>query len=381
MKKNVSLFFQHVPPFAGAGSRRAKSIIEGLAKLSNEVSLKLYTTVEKNNLRGIDQTVVISGLSEGNKSNYVFRLIKEILIGFKVGLRIIFKFHKPDLLIISTPSYFAFLVIGFLVKFRKIKYALEVRDIYPEVFYYSGLLKKFKIIYKILDFMTIKVYKSAAIIICSNKLIEKNINVKVPNVKTDTVFNGFPDNLMDLSENKFDKFTLCFHGVLGVFQDVNTLKNVITKLKNLNINIIALGYGPKENLLKNIDQNNFKFLGRKTLNETIGIISKCHLGLSLRTKEYISLNCFPVKNWEYLGAAIPSINTPQNEAALFCSKHEIGQSLESGDVDMIINQINKYLNDNDFYKLQSNNCKIIRDKYTRSNTGDLAAKIFLNIIK
>jgi glycosyltransferase involved in cell wall biosynthesis len=381
MKKNISLFFQHVPPFAGAGSRRAKSIIEGLGKSSDEVNLKLYTTVEKNKLKEIDKTVVISGLSEGNKSNYLFRLIKEILIGFKVGFRIIFKYYKPDLLIISSPSYFGFLVIGFLAKFRKVTYALEIRDIYPEVFYYSGLLKKFKIVYKILDFMTINVYKSAAIIVCSNKLIEKNINVKVPNVKTETVFNGFPDNLIDLSENKFDKFTICFHGVLGVFQDVNTLKNVITKLKYLNINIIAIGYGPKENLLKDIKQDNFKFLGRKTLNETIVIISKCHLGLSLRTKEYISLNCFPVKNWEYLGAAIPSINTPQNEAALFCSEYEIGQSLESGDVDMIINHINKYVNDKDFYELQSNNCRIIRDKYSRSNTGDLAAKIFLNIIK
>ena len=184
MKKNISLFFQHVPPFAGAGSRRAKSIIEGLGKSSDEVNLKLYTTVEKNKLKEIDKTVVISGLSEGNKSNYLFRLIKEILIGFKVGFRIIFKYYKPDLLIISSPSYFGFLVIGFLAKFRKVTYALEIRDIYPEVFYYSGLLKKFKIVYKILDFMTINVYKSAAIIVCSNKLIEKNINVKVPDVKT-----------------------------------------------------------------------------------------------------------------------------------------------------------------------------------------------------
>ena len=276
MKKNISLFFQHVPPFAGAGSRRAKSIIEGLGKLSDEVNLKLYTTVEKNKLKEIDKTVVISGLSEGNKSNYLFRLIKEILIGFKVGFRIIFKYNKPDLLIISSPSYFGFLVIGFLAKFRKVTYALEIRDIYPEVFYYSGLLKKFKIVYKILYFMTINVYKSAAIIVCSNKLIEKNINVKVPNIKTETVFNGFPDKLIDLSENKFDKFTICFHGVLGVFQDVNTLKNVITKLKYLNINVIAIGYGPKENLLRDIKQDNFKFLGRKTLNETIEIISKCH---------------------------------------------------------------------------------------------------------
>ena len=381
MKKNINLFFQHVPPFAGAGSRRAKSIIEGLVKSRDDISIKLYTTVKNSSLKNIDKTVVLPNISKGNKSNYITRFVKEIYIGLNAGFKIVFVTAKPDLLIISSPSYFAFLIIGLLAKIRKIKYAVELRDIYPEVFFYSGLLKKFKTIYKILDFLTIQVYKSAEIIVCSNKLIEKNLNLKVPNTKTKTVFNGFPNNLINLSENKFKKFTICFHGVLGVFQDVNALKTVIKKLKNINVKIIAIGYGPKENLLKDIRQDNFSFLGKKSLDETIETISKCHLGLSLRTKEYISLNCFPVKNWEYLGSAIPSINTPQNEAALFCLKHKIGQSLESGDVKTIIMYIMKYIKDKDFYEFQSNNCKIIRAKYSRSNTGDLAAKAFLKVLK
>ena len=379
MKKNeISLFFQHLPPFPGAGSRRAQSIISSFNL--EKFKLNIYSTNIKNRSKKNITFHNIYGPKMGNKENYIFRFLKELLTGIHVSFKLFLQYKRPDLLIISSPSYFAFLILALFAKLRKINYALEIRDIYPEVFVHSGLLNNFNFIVNFFHHITTYIYQNSSLIICSNRLIEKNIFQKIKSDKVKTVFNGFPDEMIKFSDSKFKKFTICFHGVLGVFQDVHTLSKVIEKLELENVNIIAIGYGPKEKLLQNLNQKNFKFYGKKTLNETLKIVSKCHIGLSLRTNDYISKNCFPVKNWEYLGAGIPTVNTPYNEAAMFCQKNKIGFSCDSGEIISIVNIIKKYIDNEELYKKHKDNCLKIRNNYSRSVTGNQSVKLFTQVI-
>ena len=379
--KRIVFFFQHFPPFPGAGSRRAYSIISPLNDVCKSTGLQVdvITTskvVEKNN--SIKFHKVISS-KKGNKDKYLKRIIYEFLTGINSCILLTFKIKKPDLIIISCPSYISFLIISIYSRLRGIDYALEIRDIYPEVLKYSGMIKQ-KFVYNFFNIITRSIYNHSKLIICSNKKIEKNIESKINHKRIKTVFNGFPYEIIELSKEKYKKTTIVIHGVMGVFQDVITLKKVIGALNNEDVNIIAIGYGPKENILKNISQSNFQFLGRKSLDETLKIVAKCHIGLSLRNDDYISKNSFPVKNWEYLGAAIPTINTPESEAAHFCIDNKIGYMFESGDLYSIVNTIKKIISNRNLLEIQSKNCKSIRENYSRNITGKNALELFINLI-
>ena len=81
-----------------------------------------------------------------------------------------------------------------------------------------------------------------------------------------------------------------------------------------------------------------------------------------------------------MGAAIPTINTPDSEAAHFCIDNKIGYMFESGDLYSIVNTIKKIISNRNLLEIQSKNCKSIRDNYSRNITGKNALELFINLL-
>ena len=368
--KKIYFFFQHLPPYPGAASRRAISLLSGFSRSMSECFI--YTTSA-----GIDQDFDMLGFhiieleapANGNKSGLWNRFYFEIRNGIKIALDLCFKVSKTEsLLVLSSPSYFTSLISGFFARILKIPYVIDVRDIYPEVLVYSGIVSSKSLMYKLLKGITIYVYRGAQLITATNIEIEKTI--KSYNTKTAVVYNGFPSSIMDISVAKHEIFTVCFHGVIGRFQEVELLNEIINSKKLKHIHFKIIGYGPKEGCLK-LESENVHFLGKMDPTDTLKEISKCHLGLSFRTKDYISRRSFPVKNWEYLGAGIPVINYPRTEAGDFCECHDIGLVFDHFEVEKIENKILTLSRfDNEYNKFKTNTVKI-RKNYTREISGSL----------
>jgi len=362
----TAFIFQHYPPFAGAGARRAMSIIKNYVAYNSKNKDKFYLFTSE--ILAEEENVIVkySKLSnKGNKRSFILRALEEIIFGLRIALHIAIK--KYDRVILSSPSYLATIPISFALFLRKTPYVIELRDIYPESFAEAKIIKKNSYIYKFLKAISNKIYSNSIGIICATDGLRKLIKPYKNLPQIDVIYNGFDVHIDSLKIEKYSEFTVCFHGVLGVFQDIEGLVTVADKLKQFNINLIVIGYGIKEKLLKS--SSNIKFLGKKSHEDTIKIISKCHLGLSLRNDDEISVNSFPVKIWEYIGLGIPSIISPISDAGNFVERNGFGQQVKFGNYDQIVNIILEQKISNNFEF--SNR---VNQEYSRKNTGRAVAK-------
>ena len=163
---------------------------------------------------------------------------------------------------------------------------------------------------------------------------------------------------------------------MGFFQDVETLIRLAAELHQHDVDVLVIGYGRQEYLLREDVPQNLSFRGRLPFEQTVAEIEQCHLGLCLRKDDGISKDAFPVKIWEYLGLGIPSIVTPRCEAGDFLETNACGFQLDSGRVRDLVDKILELkANPGELTRL-SKRCRLIGAEYTREILGAKAAEVF-----
>jgi glycosyltransferase involved in cell wall biosynthesis len=207
--------------------------------------------------------------------------------------------------------------------------------------------------------------------------LERVVRAESPGANVHFVYNGFPKAFLSRDASKHERFTVCFHGVLGFFQDIETLIHVAAALEKHEVDVLVIGYGRQEPLLRGEVPANLSFRGRLSFDQTVAEIEKCHLGLCLRKNDGISKDAFPVKTWEYLGLGIPSIVTPTCEAGDFLQANGCGFQLEAGRVAEIVEKILELKGDAGELARLSENCRRVRTAYTREKLGAQAAALIL----
>lgn len=373
----IVCYYETVFPANNASSVRAFYFLEELSKcFSNSTIYVITNTQNVADYRNI-KFISLKVKSEGRNLNFIFRLFQELFHGFKAVIQIP-KINKVNFFFISSPSFFSSFVILLYLIFKKYPYYFEIRDIYPETFLDAKLISLNNPFYKFLDFLVIKIYQNARQNIAATYSIEKIIKLKnIENILT--INNGFPESLLNKKVKKFEKFSLVFHGTFGVFQDIETICKVAELLNEYEMQFIFIGDGKKKDLIQFYSSlnKNIIFLGSKSHDETLDIVAKCHIGLSLRTNEKISMGSFPVKNWEYVGLSLPTIVTPKgSEASLFVDKFKIGVSVESGNTEALKKSILDYYKNKELYNETVERINSIKNNYTR----ELLSKELVKII-
>jgi len=362
----IAFFFESVFPKYDASSIRAFYFIESfIDSKKNDDELFVITGTKKPENK--NNVIFCSVSSEKNQAKVGF--VKRAFYELWMGIKGIFKLKKirPALFFISSPSYLASIILAHYAQFKKIPYIFEVRDIYPEAYEYAGLLKKEHWIYKLLSRLSHKAYLNSELVVCATKGIEEKVRQQnIVNVIN--IYNGFPKSLLNCNTEKYDRFTLVFHGTMGVFQDIELLIRLADELKNDDIDILVIGHGRKAELVSTAQKKykNLMYLGSLSHSKTLDIVSRCHLGLSFRFDDPLSEISFPVKNWEYLGLAIPSLLTPKgSEAGDFLEKNQCGVQYESARLQDIAESVRKYKTRGQDYLDLIDGCKKVRELYTR----------------
>lgn len=367
--KNFYFFFQHYIPFPGAAARRASSILENY-NYENE-RITLITTTEISEPKKFN-TAIFSSDKAGNKRSLWLRAISEFVLGLKVAIFVVTR-PKIDGFVISIPTYLASIPIAISLWIRGIPYVVEARDVYPETFAEAKIISENSLVYKLFKIFSKKLYTQSLGVIVPTNGVKNFIADYVGLDKIKLIENGFAER--KICQRKYKKFTVCFHGVLGEFQDVVGLIELAKILKkNGDIDFIVIGYGKKETLLK--DAEGITFLGRKPPEQTLEIIERCHFGVSLRTNDRISKNAFPVKIWEYIGMSIPCIVTPISEAGDFLQSNGLGAQYSYGDYENIAKKILEFKNGE--WKIEQEGSL---QKFSRKNTGRAAAEVIHNFFK
>ncbi|MEO1118152.1 MAG: glycosyltransferase family 4 protein [Pseudomonadota bacterium] len=383
MPTRIFAFFQHWPPYSGAAALRGRSILLGLRDrdAAGETSLHVRTTtpdpVEFDRIEV--ETLPVGELE--NSEGIVKRVLGELRIGWIAAREILGKSGGCELLIISMPAYLAGIVLSFRARRKRVPYVLEVRDVYPQVYAGAGLIKRGSLIYRFFTRLSRRAYENAAAVVVATRGLERVVREDAPKANVQCVYNGFPGDFLTRSGDKHERFTACFHGVMGFFQDIETLIAVARELAQHDVDVVVIGYGRQESLLRGDVPANLRFLGRLPFEQTIETIERCHLGLCLRKDDPISRDAFPVKTWEYLGLGMPSIVTPHCEAGAFLEEKGCGFQLESGNVEAIVGQVLALKNNADALAALAARCRTVGADYTRKRLGAKAAEVFADTIR
>lgn len=319
---NISYFTPYDIMHSDASSIRARYFVSELRRRNHNVNL-LKPTLN----------------APSNKLGLISRLIRELLLGIEVSFRLLI--NKNDLVVLSSPPYITVLIAGLTLGLVRKRYILDIRDIYPEVFIHLGLINENGFIAKILKHLTKHLYRKANAIITATQGLNTIVDSYGLNVPSKTILNGYDPDLFYKSEEKFQNFTLVFHGNLAKMQNIDLLLDIAERLPS-EIDIVVAGDGPQAQKLK--AHQRIKFLGKIPYQEVAAVVRKSHLGLSFRNNGIINETAFPVKTFEYIGAGIPIISTPPSEAGSFIEERGLGKQFQNDQVDEIVNSILEYRN-------------------------------------
>jgi len=376
--KTIVLFYDSVFPVNNAGSIRAYHLLKALSKYDKELDLIVLTGTDNPIPQSGVRFLPLNNVKSYEKISVLKRLYKEFRLGVAsvIALR---KLGEIDFVFISSPSYLASLILSGYIIFKNKKFFFEVRDLYPEAYVYAGLIKKNSFIYNALSSLTKKIYSASLLNVSATSGINGVISSYVQSDKNVIMYNGFPRKFLELNENKFEKFTVVFHGTLGFFQDIELLIELANKIEPLNIDLIVIGHGVKSDAIINASNKliNLKFKASLSHEDTISIVSMCHVGISLRLNDPLSQISFPVKNWEYLGLGIPSVLTPKgSEAGVFLEKNQCGIQVNEGDLASLVSSVVELRDNAHLYKMLVDGCLNVRKLYTRENLCEqLAARV------
>lgn len=332
MTPSLAMVYETMPPTSGGGcAPRGDAFARAAAESGSFGSVAVFTTTRSPTaIAGVDLHSV--GATSDQGQSLTRRLAGEFLFGLHVGMRVL-RSKRDTFWLISSPSYVAMLVASLATRLRGQHYALDVRDIYPQAYIAAGLMKPDGLPARFATFLSKRAYAGAAIVLAATEGLHKALKDIAPSTDVRTIINGFSVDRASVNVARHDRFTVCFHGVLGYFQDGTSLLEVGRRLQAYDIDLVVIGYGRDADLFEQARESNIRFLGRLPYNQTMQEVARCHVGLSLRKNEEISADSFPVKVWEYLGLGMPTLVAPPSDAGQFVEQHGCGMVLAAGDID------------------------------------------------
>lgn len=302
-----------VSPFYGehnnAIPRRVMPIIDQFREENYSISIITSSDVEGTFKENIISTIL---KIPSNSSPLPVRALLELFWGLEVGLRILLRRKFREDIVVTVPSFFGFLVYTLFVPKQRGK-IVDMRDAYPKLLGFSGFLNEKSHIYMLLVRYTNYLMNRYELSTTVSKGLLSEIVYGIGFGNSHIIYNGFDEHLIHIREPKYENYTVVMHGTLGGMQNVEFFVELVNSLIGYGIDFIVIGKGPKANLVKDLET--VRYIEDMERGEMLKLISKCHLGLSLRREGWAAESALPVKVFEYHGLGLGFIAAPMSEVS------------------------------------------------------------------
>tara|TARA_R110002073_G_scaffold322276_2_gene498839 strand:+ start:21390 stop:22622 length:1233 start_codon:yes stop_codon:yes gene_type:complete len=408
-KKTVWLINQYLcTPELNNDGHRHSFLAEEFIKKGYDVTLITssfsHVPYRENNFKGFYK--IIDGnlrvlLIKGNKykgTQGIARVLSWLIFCFLLFFIPTRKIPKPDIIIVSSNSLLPIVnvVFFFKKKFKKVKFILEVRDIWPLSLIELGNFSRKNILIRFLAWVEKLGYRKSDHIV--SLLMDANVHIKsvlgdMP-FKYTWISNGFqiedessyqpiPAKLNMQIPN--DAFIVGYAGSLGKANAMESIIEGFNKIKNQEIYLLIVGNGDEMTSLKKLagDNDNISFFGRLPKNQILSFLKKCDLlYFSSKDLKIYSYGISANKTFDYMYAAKPillSASTQNNVIQL----GECGKVIKPNDPDLIIEEIMK------FKDMGSDNRKLMGEKgkeylikhFTYDKLSDKYIDVFVSLIE
>jgi len=265
---------------------------------------------------------------------------------------------RYDYIVVSSPPLFVGLIATLIRPFKRAKYVLDLRDIWPESAIVLGEINS-KIMSSIGKYVERLVYKSVDSFFLavpgfvqyletyhSSHLRKKKINL----------MNGVSESFLELINSernipKAKKFTVLFSGNIGLAQGLETIIEVARLLAQEDVLFKIIGDGSKRDeivsQLKILGLSNVSIFPSMSRNQLVREILTSHICLVPLIKSPLFLNAIPSKMLEYMAAGKPVIVSIMGEVETIIKNAECGQIVEPENSADMVESIMGYLRNPD----------------------------------
>lgn len=377
-KKPILIFVTEY--FAQANNAPSARFQPLVHELSFHYDVRVYTSrsLSKNSVGQSSITTNFIPFPDNTK-HIVARTLQESAYATETFFRLLFS--KGSIYYITSPSFLNCISAYVYCWIFGKKYVVDIRDDYPRVFFEHKLIRRTSLLGKSLAIIERNIYKNSSMVIAATDGLRKSIGEKYKNAVY-LFRNGFSEKIFHKSEDKYFHFTLVFHGTLGYFQDLDLLIDIgkLIDSRKLPIKVLVIGKGSEDFKLKVEDLPLcITFMGVQPYKKIPALINRAHIGLSLRKPGRISEDSFPVKVYEYIGAAVPIINSPLSEAGYFIQKNKIGYHFDFPNAEDILEKVICLKEDPDQYNQIVNNILSLREQFSNERMSKKLAEQIIQL--
>ena len=261
---------------------------------------------------GLKEEAYFSNTSTKNK--LTTRIFSQIMIAFRMLIKIIRRLRKGDVLVTGTNPTFLLPLIAILVKVIRFKWCLILHDVFPDNALAARILKEKSILYRIIDYVFTWTYRSSDKLIvigrdmtdiASKKGVADENIILIPNWASPEEVIHTTKNESSLIKNlKWeDKIVFQFFGNIGRLQGIEYILDAIALTKNTNLAFLFIGGGAAVDNVKNFIANNsdrtvhyhgplpleMKNIGLASCDVALVSLESGMTGLGVPSKSYFSM--------------------------------------------------------------------------------------------
>ena len=277
-----------------------------------------------------------------NRASIAKRFLQEICLGLDLACRIMLKAKKTEVNLITSPPFFMAALCALACRLIRIPYVFDVRDRYPNALFELGVLS--------IESWPGRLLLGIENVICESSLLVSTVTRGLvadlsgitrgrdpflsPNGYAEQ---AFQDHL--LSNTKFSRFTIVYHGRLGRFYDVDVLCEVIELLEEMEPEIRFLMIGDLSFFEARRSWGNVDFMSEMPLVELAPVLARCHVGICLLKETEAMRKALPAKTFDFIGSGLPMIVSPGGELLEMVAKERIGVGFHKNDAKEIAKAI------------------------------------------
>lgn len=300
---------------------------------------------------------------------------------------------NPDVVYCATPSLSAPLKASKYCKENKIKFIVDIQDLWPEAFKLAFNIPILSdIIYAPFYQMENQIFKNSDEICgVSATYVDRAVKVNDQICDGKVVFLGTNLDTFDkysnekpIIEKKDDDFWLGYCGSLSASYDLKCAIKALNLLKERDLTVpkfIVMGDGPNKNEFEKLaNEYNIDaiFTGRLPYNQMCSLLCKCDIVIN--PIEGGAAQSIINKHGDYAASGLPVINTQENEEyRKLVDDYDMGYNCKNGDFVDVAEKI-KYLMDNDNIRLKMGSAsrKCAEEKFDRKKTYGLLIDCILS---
>lgn len=313
--------------------------------------------------------------------------ISYAITAFLAGL-----FIKTDLIVATSPQFFTAVSGAVLSFFKRKKWVMEVRDLWPESIVAVGAMKKNKAIL-FFEWLELKLYQSANHIVVVTDTFKEKIKARGINAEKISIYkNGVnlsvyipkEKNELLLEKHKIPKnqFIVGYIGTHGMAHGLNFILESIKEYESELSDILFLFIGDgaeKQNLIiqsKKLGLKNTLFLNSVNKTEVVDYLNLQDIALVNLKKSDTFLTVIPSKIFEAAAMQKPILLGLEGESKGIIEKYQAGLCFESEHRTDFINKLKKLKQDKDLYKTYQGGClKLAKDFDRKKIAKNLLVKL------